>query len=262
MSNKKGIPIDEIIDLYNNGKNAAEISEILHCDVSNVTRRLRKQGIQYKRDSTRVRRSRVGRVSINTSYFKNIDTPEKAYFLGVLCSDGSIRKNVFYLKLKDSDVVYKLKDALECAYKVRVCTSPYECYILSVYCQEMCNDLISLGCTPNKTRTLQLPKLPEYLYSHFVRGYIDGNGCIRVGAFPSKDMLDIATASSVFAEQLKAVIEPHANHVGITKEKRYDVWHVRCAGKQVKSILDWVYSDSDNVCMQRKYFKYQLISSR
>ena len=47
---------------------------------------------------------------------------------------------------------------------------------------------------------------------------------------------------------------------GIDIENKYDVWHLRCAGKQVKLILDWLYRDS-TIYMQRKYFKYQLLSS-
>lgn len=261
MTNKKSISLQTLVDLYNNGKSASEIAEVVGRTLSNVTRRLKKYGINYNRDSSKVRHSRTGRKNVNIDFFKAIDSPCKAYFLGIMCSDGSVSRNVFYLKLKDSDVVYKFKEALNCDNDVRVRILPYESYILSVYCQEMCKDLCALGCVPNKTRSLRFPQIPEYLYSHFVRGYIDGNGCIRVGATHGKDFLDIVTASYEFALELKEVLLNHASFVGISKENKYDVWHVRCGGNQVKTLLDWVYANNKGYYMQRKYFKYQLISS-
>ena len=46
----------------------------------------------------------------------------------------------------------------------------------------------------------------------------------------------------------------------VTIYKYFHKTLVRCAGKQVKTLLDWLYQDS-TVYMQRKYFKYQLLSS-
>ena len=43
-------------------------------------------------------------------------------------------------------------------------------------------------------------------------------------------------------------------------ESKYDVWHLSYSGHQVKQILDWLYKDA-NYYMQRKYVKYQLLSS-
>jgi hypothetical protein len=46
--------------------------------------------------------------------------------------------------------------------------------------KKMVNDLANLGVTPNKTFTLQYPTINETLEKHFLRGYFDGDGCIRV----------------------------------------------------------------------------------
>lgn len=119
----------------------------------------------------------------------------------------------------------------------------------------MCQNLVDLGCTINKTKTIRFPKIPENLIPHFIRGFIDGDGCIRVGNTLGGCMLDIASASPQFILDLKDKIEPYASHVGISKEINFDVWHLRCGGKQVKAILNWIYADS-TVYMQRKYFKY------
>lgn len=257
---KKGIDINRIISLYKEGKNSAEISEIVGCCPTNITRRLKKVGITFKRDYSKARHRRDNRTPVDTDFFKSINTEEKAYFLGIMFSDGSVNRNQFYLKLKDEDVVIKFKSSLKCSYPVKHNESPYNNYILEISCQEMCNDLIKLGCVPNKTKIIQFPNIPKELNRHFIRGFMDGDGCIRVGKTVSKCAFDIACASYQFIQQLKDVLTPFTSHIGVSKETKYDVWHLRCAGKQVKALLDWLYQDS-TVYMQRKYFKYQLISS-
>ena len=41
-----------------------------------------------------------------------------------------------------------------------------------------CNDLINLGCVPNKSLILTPPNLKDKFVSHFIRGYFDGDGSI------------------------------------------------------------------------------------
>ena len=100
MSDKKGIEIEKILELYNKGLQPIEIAEQLNCSSSNITRRLKKIGIEIKRNYSKHRYSRLGRHSINEDFFNVIDNEAKAYFLGLMYSDGSVTNNQFYLKLK------------------------------------------------------------------------------------------------------------------------------------------------------------------
>lgn len=260
MSKKLGIKIEDIVDLYNQGQTPIQIAEKYGCCTANICRRLKKAGIKVTRDYSKARHIRTGRYQIDLDFFKQIDTEEKAYFLGVMYSDGSVSEDQFYLKLKDEDVVRKFKEALKCENPIKHNEIPYYNYILQISCREMCQDLINWGCTINKTRTITFPNIDKSLYRHFIRGFFDGDGCIRVGVTKSKCHFDIVSASRTFLLQLKEILNPIASHIGISKEKSYDIWHLRCGGKQVQQILDWLYKDS-TVYMQRKYFKYQLISS-
>lgn len=261
MRRSLNIDTNYIISLYNEGKSPIEIAEIYNCWIGSITRRLRAQGIQIKRDYSKTRYSRKGKHKIDINFFEKINTEEKAYFLGIMFSDGSVSKNQFYLKLNDEDVIIKFKNALKCDYNIIHNETPYYNYILEVSSNKMCNDLIALGCTINKTKSIQFPNIPSNLWNHFIRGFIDGDGCIRVGKTRGKDFLDIASASYSFIIQLKEKLTPYSSHLGICKEKKYDVWHLRCCGKQVKILLDWIYKDA-TIYMNRKYFKYQLLSSR
>ena len=113
MSKKLGINIQEIIFLYNEGDTPAIIAEKLGCCSANISRRLKKAGINFSRDYTKTRYNRNGRHVIDLDFFKKIDTEEKAYFLGIMFSDGSVSRHQFYLKLKDEDVVVKFKKSVK-----------------------------------------------------------------------------------------------------------------------------------------------------
>jgi len=120
-------------------------------------------------------------------YFENIDSEDKAYFLGLIYSDGCLindYKNFRYrlvLKLHKKDK-HILEDFIKCI-----------CGEMSVWNhgqRDMCevgfsgkkiiNDLESIGLIQNKTFNLKYPKIEEGLERHFIRGYFDGDGCIRI----------------------------------------------------------------------------------
>lgn len=124
----------------------------------------------------------------NSKFFKEINTAEKAYWLGLFYADGSIssKTNQIALGLKDKDHVKKFKVAIG-AVNNKI-TATYddrfskECilYTFTIRDKELHDDLIKFGCVPNKTHVLELhiPSIPEKYKWDFVRGYFDGDGCI------------------------------------------------------------------------------------
>ena len=262
MANKKGIKLETIIKLYSSGLNTAQIAEQLGCGHGNISLRLKKAGITIKRDySNRRLPSRVNKHQIDETFFDCIDSEAKAYFLGLMFSDGSVSKNQFYLKLKDEDIILKFRDVLKCDYPVRSIEIPYKAYILTVSSQTLCTSLSKLGCVPNKTRVIKLPKLRNDLYRHFIRGFFDGDGCLQLQDKKYHCRFDLTSASKEFLEQVRPLITAHAKTNGhLGKETKYDVWHLNYTGHQVQQILDWLY-ESSNFYLQRKYTKYKLLSS-
>ena len=121
-------------------------------------------------------------------------------------SDGSVTAEKFYLKLKDKDVIIKFKKALNAEQPIAYYKVPYISYKIEVCSKEMCSDLISLGCIPNKTRIIRFPSIPEHLYNHFIRGFIDGDGCIRVGYNLGSCLLNITSASYNFLLDLQNIL--------------------------------------------------------
>lgn len=121
--------------------------------------------------------------TVNSSYFANIDNEEKAYYLGILASDGYINKGSIFLRLhwNDRDLIAGFAMAIEsdCLPKLFVQTvkgTSCSGAALQINCVEMCNDLAKFGIVPAKTKTITWPKLPAELELAFTRGYYDGNG--------------------------------------------------------------------------------------
>lgn len=260
MTNKKNISLNEILVLYHSGKTPIEIAELLSCTHSNISKRLKRSGVPFHRDYTKTRYSRKGRYAINESFFDRIDTPEKAYFLGLLFADGSVTENGFYIKLKDEDILLRLKECMESEHPVkRIYYGGYSAYIFTVGSKKLASALIHHGCVPNKTRCLHLPTLDSKLYRHFIRGFYDGDGSLILHKEFCKSQFNLTSASLSFLKELSPIIESISSGKGsISKETLYDVWHLRFCGKRVAKIMDWLYNDT-SLYLKRKYRKYLML---
>lgn len=252
---KKNIKLEEIIELYNNYNNIGIVAEKLNCCTANISKRLRKAGISVSRDYNKRRESSREKLYVEESYFKSIDTEDKAYFLGLMYADGSVSKNAFYLKLKDEDIIQEFKKYLKAETNIKIINNQYS---LTICRQSMCNDLINQGCYINKTASIRFPSLDKKLMRHFIRGFYDGDGSLILNANRSHNCLNFTSGSLEFLQQLQDNLKDISiTNGGISKEKNYEVWHLRYGGKQVHIILDWLYNSS-NLYLKRKYNKYLL----
>jgi hypothetical protein len=137
-------------------------------------------------------KSRIRKYNCNEDYFEKIDTNEKAYWLGLLFADGYVRKRkqcngrhkqggIVGISLKSGDeyLLEKLIIDLESTYKLtKQIKDGFLSYKLEVNSSKMANDLINLGCVPNKSLILMPPNLSDKFVPHFIRGYFDGDGSI------------------------------------------------------------------------------------
>lgn len=127
------------------------------------------------------------RNNYNENYFEKIDTEDKAYFLGFIFADGCIiydpskyrYKIEIKLHPKDRHILESLIKFIEGEMKIWYDNNREMCQV-SISGKKFVSDLIKLGLTPNKTFNLEYPKISEKLEKHFLRGYFDGDGCIRV----------------------------------------------------------------------------------
>lgn len=126
------------------------------------------------------------RKDYNENYFEKIDTQEKAYFLGFIFADGCVifdpiryrYKLTVKIHSKDKHILNSLISSIDGEMMVWENETKFSQVTLSG--KKIVSDLIKLGATPNKTFDLQYPIIDENLEKHFLRGYFDGDGCIRV----------------------------------------------------------------------------------
>lgn len=207
----------------------------------------------------------------NSDYFENIDTPEKAYWLGFLFADGCVdKKNSIKLGLAsvDEEHVKKFQKAIGAVnYKIihsqkSVGDKIYYQSILTIRDYKMVNDLAKLGCVNNKSLILEFPteKIPEGLYSHFIRGYFDGDGSLnytkKIYQGRQHHWRIEFCGTKNFLEKLKRIFGKE----NLALENRGKYYCLTIGGaKQLERILAYIYKDAyDEICLSRKKEKYEL----
>lgn len=214
------------------------------------------------------------------NYFKNINTSEKAYILGLLASDGNIYNynNSYYatirLKYTDVDILEKVKKTMNITSKI---TYQEENVVfpqgnqgiakmccLRIYGKEIINDLISYGLVPNKTLHLKVDykKIPKEFVRDYLRGLWDGDGTFgfyeRQNNSHTYEVHYIG--SSEIVNDIKDIILENFPYYKI------DTWHAKECNENIFRLglsrrddciefLNFLYKDA-NIYLDRKYQKY------
>lgn len=200
-----------------------------------------------------------GKKFCDSKYFKNINTKEKAYWLGFFSADGYVnqeKRNIEFC-LKDEESVIGFKNAIKSQCKISCKADKY--YRLNIKDKEMSEDLLALNLDNNKTYNYSIPfnKIPQNLISHFLRGYFDGDAYIGLNK-TNNLKLSITEASSKVMNDLKYIIKKEINvDINIIFNKR-NLYVFSVSGKKAKQILDYIYKDSnESIRLKRKYDKFK-----
>lgn len=178
-----------IIADYKTGMSMAAVGKKWECDPSTVKNILKAYN-EEGRTLSQARRNYLG-YQIREDCFENIVTPEQAYWLGAMYSDGYIAKARYTNKFgigvaeKDREWLEKFKTFLGYngnigAYEVgERGYKPGSKYVrLLVGNNKIVEDLKKWGVFEHKSKLLSsLPNIPHL--DDFIRGYIDGDGSLR-----------------------------------------------------------------------------------
>lgn len=123
---------------------------------------------------------------VNQDFFKTW-TSDMAYILGFLYADGNIsstKRSGHYIAIYSADRSL-LKDIRQCwqsDHKLsKRSVRSGSVYRIQIGSKEWFTDLGILGLSPNKTKRLELPTIPNKFFGDFVRGYFDGDGNVWSG---------------------------------------------------------------------------------
>lgn len=207
----------------------------------------------------------------NSHFFSDIDTPEKAYWLGMFYSDGNVgsNDNNIRLALKDKEHIEKFQRAIGAInnkiLEVTDTRFSHICYRydLSLRDKQLHDDLIKWGVMPNKSYLLfGLPQLfSPSLMRHFIRGYFDGDGGLSYSIENERYCISF-TGNKMFLEELRHYL--NRDKLSLQKNTVSEItYQFKLNGRQqVLSFLDWLYADTDDsIRLNRKYDKYIELSN-
>lgn len=214
--------------------------------------------------------------ALNENYFHVIDSQNKAYILGFLYADGNVSKRKYNIQLSlqkcDVEILEKIKEELGSTapleyrnfsqYNEKYNIKTQDQWALNLHCKQMWYDLCQHGVVPNKTHDIIYPQfLTEDLHKHFIRGVLDGDGCIHPpsGKNGKLKYVDIC-GTQMFCEGIKSVIENvlhiHCSIIKTSPDPNKTTYRITVSGGiQVSKFLDWIYEDA-TLKLERKYQLY------
>lgn len=263
---------NKIKDLYLKGHTIEEISQILNIKAGTVNYRLKKLKI------TRLN----GKVAdCNENYFQEIDTPNKAYFLGLLYADGGFtkhkRKNGNYnltltleLKKEDKYIIEEFRKQIQSSLPIKenkrkmasfVNNKEYhfikDNFYFRISCKKMIEDLISLGCVENKTHDLKgIPDIKNEFKKYFLLGFYDGDGIASVGKTGYMGFCGTEAMMENISSFLE--IELKIKHKKVYFNKFNHIYYLQYTTKEeIKKIFEYFYNDTNIPYLIRKKNKIE-----
>jgi hypothetical protein len=260
----KFITVDQhriIIDKYKNGQSSSSIARDLGFHPNTIIRFIN------KRCGHRPSAIQNSTYKIDRDYFSQIDSQDKAYWLGFIASDGYVQRlersnghvdHRLVVKLKRDDEVH-LKKLLLClnsthpikqsvVKRSKLVKNEFMCSRININCAELVRDLIKAGILEFKQSGVW-PTIKESLESHFIRGLVDGDGWVS----PARDgSLTIGYCSPTIepVKRFAAILEIDNS---ITFHK--GVWRISKSGIDCRRIGDALYSNA-TVYLERKFSNY------
>lgn len=274
---RRGISIDDeivICNRYLNGESTVKIGQDYKVGHKTIAAILEAYSINRTHNGVR-------KYMINEKYFDVIDTPNKAYILGLLYADGynnpdkstvclSLRYDDKYILERINEEIGSNKPLKYIKCDDHFASNGYiskDMYKIEVYSSHMCKVLLERGMIKGKSLLLKYPLfITENLHNHFIRGYFDGDGSVYTYENKRKYKQPIITFTSTadFCESVLAILREKTGigggiydascHNNITKVLSI------CGKNQCIAVLDWLYKDAD-LFLPRKYDRYQSILS-
>lgn len=220
-------------------------------------------------------------------FFKNIKTSEQAYWLGFIFADGSVTsddetnsRNV-RIKLSEDDLEHlqKWKNIITKSKSIRhikgftTIIRTKEIYTkpnaeLTVTSKIMVEDLIKLGCIPNKTyNELSIPIIPKEYIPDFIRGYFDGDGTFSAHIYPPniknrektprlKCYWSICSKMPNILIQMQEYLQSQNIKTTVYHVSRDNMYTLTTASKrECLKIYNLLYKE-DCTCLERKWNKF------
>lgn len=209
--------------------------------------------------------------NVNEEFF-NTWSPQMAYILGYIAADGSLQnqdKGSHSLLFGSTDwqLLIKIKKALNSEHFLQFSYRNNKIfYLLRIGSEKIVKKLLSLGILPcansAKTKYQTFPYVPKNYLSHFIRGNLDGDGCIHITCSKYKYVQDSVRFGVDFLGTnpfLKTLSQIFNSKLFVNIKNLYPLRGTYCikySNNEAVRILDWLYKDAD-IYLPRKFKIYK-----
>lgn len=194
-----------------------------------------------------------------------------AYVLGFIYADGNIvhtKRNTWFLSIQITDkaILEQIKLAMGSFHKIsnkKRKRGHKQLYRLQIGSKAICEDLISLGLTERKSKTILFPDIPYKYLPDFLRGYFDGDGGVWVGLKNKKTRCShhilstyFTSGSRIFLEELRVVLRKMGIQGGslVKKERGFDL---KYSVKDSLNLYKIMYNGRGQMFLKRKKEKFE-----
>jgi hypothetical protein len=197
----------------------------------------------------------MGRPANYVEFFR-VWSAEMAYILGYWWADGCMRvkKNTGAHEIEiaslDLDHLLRIGAAIGGKYFLRKVTAVSETRAIAFCSKEMYYDLLALGGTPRKSRTIGFPKVPTEFVPHFVRGVIDGDGTLSWNS--DRPILQIYSGSQQFLADLVTAVEIETGIPALQVVGNRNNWCIKWSTVRAKCLVAWLYIENIGLALPRK----------
>jgi hypothetical protein len=205
------------------------------------------------------------------------------YILGAFVTDGNVILDVSRTNAAKCALFSKDKDWLEDINYIignngKLRFSKKKIWELWFYNKDIYNWLVSHGCVPNKSLTLKFPFIPKEFLPDFIRGCIDGDGCISSCEYTKtnkntgkiykyqKNTVYLCSASRNFLLSLDEILNQQGfshsfcelkqslsvvNGKCVIPTQKF-IYRISCGDRSAAKLLQWIYYPDHILSMSRK----------
>ncbi len=194
-------------------------------------------------------------------------TPELAYAIGLIVTDGSLYNDGRHLNLTSKDLeqiktfasILGLKNKI--GKKASGSNKSKDYYNFQFGDVNFYRFLVSIGVTPNKTKTIGSVDIPKRYFRDFLRGHFDGDGCTYSYYDPRwrKSFLLYLNFISASKKHMVWICKEIASNAGVqgrVTRSGASIFQVRFAKYDSMKLFRFIYYKPELPCLTRKRLKF------
>ncbi len=229
------------------------------------------------------------KISYKEDFF-NSWSPEMAYVLGVIYSDGNMHPGKIRdpnskttcrvprvtISQKEPELLKKVLALMGCNAKIYFRGRKIrklkrensekeivagELHWFNIHGDKVYDELINLGLKPNKSLTVDFPKIPAGCVRHFIRGCWDGDGTVYVEKRSGQKKASYISGSKKFIQGMLVELEK----AGFSEKKIYEIkrknvsYYFRISGADCDKLWHFLYDGvPPEQYLERKYNLFRI----